>query len=101
MPNLDYRVGASRVAFWFVQHSKRAAKKGKTREEIIERLWDLYHCVRDWRDGLNVPSDESLRCGKAKFWENSSQRESLNGSKSQIKRIYRRVSQDGGPIDLK
>jgi hypothetical protein len=59
MPTDPYRNGSSRTGFWLVQEAKRMAQQGKTAQEIVERLDNLYHCDRDWRDfPQNVPSDE-------------------------------------------
>jgi hypothetical protein len=45
------------------------AKQGKTAQEIIERLNDFRHVLKDWRDNsaanpLNLPSDQL-----PEFWE--------------------------------
>ncbi len=57
------RTIGARVAFWFVLEAKRMAKVGKTAQEIIERLNDLRHVLKVWRNDspaypLNLPSNE-------------------------------------------
>jgi len=68
MANDPSRTVAARVAFWFVVEAKRMAKAGKTTQEIIERLNDWRHVLKDWRDDspsnpLNLPSND-----KPEFW---------------------------------
>jgi hypothetical protein len=63
------RYTATRVAMWFIMESKRMAKQRKTAQEIIERLNDFRHVLKDWRDNsaanpLNLPSDQL-----PEFWE--------------------------------
>ena len=62
-PNDRSRVVAARIAFWFVVEAKRMAKAGNTAQEIIERLNDWRHVLKDWRDDspdhpLNLPSND-------------------------------------------
>ena len=62
-PNDRSRVVATRIAFWFVVEAKRMAKAGSTAQEIIERLNDWRHVLKDWRDDspnhpLNLPSND-------------------------------------------
>jgi hypothetical protein len=57
------RVIGARIAFWFIIESRRMANQGKTAQEIIERLNNLRHVLKDWRDNspdhpLPLPSDE-------------------------------------------
>jgi hypothetical protein len=57
------RTVGARVAFWLVLEAKRMDKAGKTAQEIIERLNDLRHVLKDWRNDspaypLNLPSNE-------------------------------------------
>jgi hypothetical protein len=54
MPAQPYRVGGARIDFWFVQESKRMAQQGKTAQEIAERLDDLQHVLRYWRDNSDT-----------------------------------------------
>jgi hypothetical protein len=57
------RYVVTRIALWFVVEAKRMAKAGNTAQEIIERLNDWRHVLKDWRDDsprnpLNLPSNE-------------------------------------------
>ena len=66
---MDLRYTATRVGMWFIMESKRMAKQGKTAQEIIARLNDFRHVLKDWRDvsaadPLNLPSDEF-----PEFWD--------------------------------
>jgi len=47
---MDLRYAATRVGMWFIMESKRMAKQGKTAQEIIARLNDFRHVLKDWRD---------------------------------------------------
>jgi hypothetical protein len=63
MANDPSRIVAARVAFWFILEAKRMAKAGKTAQEIIERLNDWRHVLKDWRNDspaypLNLPSND-------------------------------------------
>jgi hypothetical protein len=56
---MDLRYTATRVAMWFIMESKRMVKQGKTAQEIIERLNNFRHVLKDWRDHpVPLPSDE-------------------------------------------
>ena len=57
------------TASWFVRQSKLMAKQGKTLQEIIQRLNDLKHVLRDWSKNsadhpMNLPSDDP-----PEFWD--------------------------------
>ena len=65
------------------------AKQGKTLQEIIQRLNDLKHVLRDWSKNsadhpMNLPMMNLLSFGIARLSKNTSQSEGLNGSKSRI-----------------
>jgi hypothetical protein len=62
---MDLRYAATRVGMWFIMESKRMAKQGKTAQEIIARLNDFRHVLKDWRDRpVPLPSDEF-----PEFWD--------------------------------
>jgi hypothetical protein len=66
------------------------AKAGKTAQEIIERLNDLRHALKDWRNDspaypLNLPSNEMPENWPHAALEKFIAMRSLNGSKIQIK----------------
>jgi hypothetical protein len=68
MPSRE-RYIITRTASWFVRESKLMAKQGKTLQEIIQRLNDLKHVLRDWQNNtathpMNLPSDEH-----PEFWD--------------------------------
>jgi len=55
--------GNASPRFWFVVEAKRMAKAGSTAQEIIERLNDWRHVLKDWRDDspnhpLNLPGND-------------------------------------------
>ena len=62
------RYHITRTGSWFVRQSKEMVKQGKTLQEIIQRLNDLKHVIRDWSKNLgqpmNLPSDEH-----PEFWD--------------------------------
>ena len=68
MPSRE-RYIVTRTASWLVRESKLMAKQGKTLQEIIQRLNDLKHVLRDWQNNpatppMNLPSDEH-----PEFWD--------------------------------
>jgi hypothetical protein len=70
-PKFGYteRYFITRTASWFVRQSKLMAKQGKTLQEIIQRLNDLKHVLRDWSKNsadhpMNLPSDDP-----PEFWD--------------------------------
>src|SRR6516165_6077001 len=83
------RYWMTRTTSWFVLQAKLMAKQGKTLQEIIQRLNDLKHVLRDWSKNsadnpMTLPMMNLLSFGIARLSKNTSQSESLNGSKSRI-----------------
>jgi hypothetical protein len=84
------RTVGARVAFWLVLEAKRMDKAGKTAQEIIERLNDLRHVLKDWRNDsptypLNLPSNEMPENWPRAALEKFIAMRKPDGSKIQIK----------------
>ena len=63
------RYWMTRTASWLVRQSKEMVKQGKTLQEIIQRLNDLKHVIRDWAQNsanhpTQIPSDDP-----PEFWD--------------------------------